>query len=392
MRVNRWGSLLVAAGTVAGTVVGLTSSAGAASSPQTLTIGVGGDRVVSGVTVEGMRFDAPTLNVHKGDTLTFKFNGFHTATALPQGDNPTDWRAQNMGPGGPFSLVQPDSDDSPPAFEFNKAVLFGNGADGCGGTTNACPYDGDLLNSGVPIAIQSFSMTVTTNPNTSFWVICLLHGMMQLQVNVVPDSSPATTQAAVDGYAKSTLASDNEQAAALIPKLQVQTSHKVGHHKVVDAFAGFDGDGFGLDGMFPNTIHIKKGQFVRWHFSQLMDNIHTVTFPRSAAISFEKDFSGGNMKCEGASGDTTTNAPPPVFCNPGGPGALEVELRAGAVAPVGGHKYAGHGVFSSGVRGLETGNAAPYTLRFTKKSGKHGFRYACNVHGGMMSGRVIVKK
>ena len=41
---------------------------------------------------------------------------------------------------------------------------------------------------------------------------------------------------------------------------------------------------------------------------------------------------------------------------------------------------------------LETGNVAPYTLKFTHKSNKHGFAYACNVHGGKMTGHVIVKK
>src|SRR5262249_1991755 len=158
-----------------------------------------------------------------------------------------------------------------------------------------CSYTGDFLNSGLPLQIKSFSFTVDSNPNTSFWVLCLLHGMMQIQINVVPNSTPATTQAQINSYDKSTLASDNEQAASLIPKLQTQTSHRSNGHKVWDAYAGFDGDGFGLNAMFPTKLHIHKGQFVRWHFAQLLDNIHTVTFPRSAAVDFEEhDFSGSN--------------------------------------------------------------------------------------------------
>jgi plastocyanin len=374
--------------------VGVSTTAKAASGA-TLTIGVGGDRVVRGVGLEGMRFDAPTLNVHQGDTLTFQFRGFHTVTALPDDTNAVDFRAAHMKPGGDYSLLQPDADDSPPAFQFNKTDVFASNPT-CGSTTNPCSYDGNLVvNSGLPVNnLKSFSITVNDQPNKSFWVICLLHGMMQLQVNVVPNGTPATTQAAIASYVKRTTASDNEEAAALIPKLQHQTSRKIHGHRVFDAYAGFDGDGFGLDGMFPSTLHIKRGQFVRWHFAQLIDNIHTVTFPRKAAINYEAhDFSGSNFKCEGAAGaPDTAGSPAPPFCTTGGIDALEIELRAGAVVKVGTNSYGGHGIRSSGVRGLETGNAAPYTLKFTHKSGKKGFGYACNVHGGMMSGRVIVKK
>jgi len=393
VREKRGTRLLLAAGTVAvmvgGSVVAMTSTAGAAGGA-TLTVGVGGDTTVHGVGFEGMRFDAPTLTVHKGDTLNFQFQGFHTATLIPAGVNATDWRAANQGPGGAFALIQPDLDDSPPAFEFNKAVLFPS--DGtCGTSGNPCAYDGNsVVNSGAPLSANSFSVTVNANPGQSFWVLCLVHDMMQLQVNVVANNTAATTQAAINSFASSTLAADHAQAAALVPKLEHQSGHKTKSGKVWDAFAGFDGDGWGLDGMFPSALHIKKGQRVQWHFAQLTGNIHTVTFPRKSAIAFEKDFSGGNMKCEGTP-DTAVNAAPPAFCNPGGMGSLEVEIPSAAVVTVGTHSYSGHGLRSSGVRGQATGNVAPYTLKFTKKTGKHGFRYACNIHGGMMSGRVFVR-
>jgi len=370
----------------------VTTSSARAAGAQTLTIGVGGDRVVSGVTLEAMRFDAPTINVHQGDTLTFQFRGFHTATAIPDNISAADWRAANQRPGGPYSLLQPDSDDSPPAFQFNKAVLFGSDPT-CGTSANPCSYNGSqLVNSGVPIQIHSFSITVNDHPGSTFWVLCMVHDMMQMQVNVVPNGTAATTQTAINNYDKSTAKSDNEQAAALIPKLEKQTSHKVGKHKVWDAFAGYDGNGWGLDGMFPSKLHIRKGQSVRWHFAQLVGNLHTVTFPRKAAVNFaNNDFSGNNMKCEGTSGDTAVNAPPPTFCTTGGVDALELEIRAAIVAKQGTNKYGGHGLHSSGVRGTEAGIVAPYTLKFTHKSGKKGFAYACGIHGGMMSGHVIVK-
>lgn len=390
MRVKRWTSLLVAGGTIAA-VAGFASTAGAAGGAQTLNIGVGGDSVVSGVTFEGMRFDAPTLSVHKGDTLNFQFRGFHTATLLPEGINAEDWRAQHTGRGGDFSLVQPDGDDSPPAFQFNKAVLFPTDPS-CGTSGNPCTYNGSaLVSSGAPININSFSVTINANPGSSFWVICLIHGMMDLKVNVVPAGQAATSQAAINSYASRTLKADHEQAAALIPKLEKQTRHKIaGGGRVWDAFAGFDGNGWGLDGMFPKTLHIKKGQRVEWHFAQLLGNVHSVTFPRKAAVRFANDFAGGNMKCEG-NPDTAVNAPPPTFCS-SGIDNLEFELPAGAVVKVGSNKYGGHGLHSSGVRGADSGNVAPYTLKFTHRSSKRGFAYACNIHGGMMTGHVVVRR
>lgn len=393
VRASKWSSLLVAGSTLAA-IVGFTTTSAGAVTTQTLTVGVGGDRVVHGVGVEGMRFDAPTLDVHQGDTITFQFRGFHTVTAIPAGTNAGDWRDAHMGLGGDYSLIQADGDDTPLAFQFNKNDILPSDPT-CGSTDNPCSYDGSaVVNSGLPVGgLKTYSITVNAAAPSTFWVLCLLHGMMQLKVNVVADDAATTTQAAINSYSKSMTASDNEQAAALIPALQQPTSHRSGGHKIWDAFAGFDGDGFGLDAMFPTTLHIKKGQYVRWHFAQLTGNIHTVTFPKARAVDYaDKDFAGALMKCESDSGDTTATPAPP-FCGADGPAALEVELRAGAILHEGGSTYGGgSALHSSGVEGLETGNVAPYTLRFTRKSGKHGFAYACNVHGGMMSGHVIVKK
>ncbi|HEU5034299.1 MAG TPA: hypothetical protein VFT62_06015 [Mycobacteriales bacterium] len=389
MRVKRWASLALAGGTAAA-LVAVPTSAGAAGA-QTLTVGVGGDSQISGIGFEGMRFDAPPLQVHKGDTITFEFRGFHTATLLPDDVSAGDWRAQHMAPGGDYALIQPDADDTPSAFEFNKTAILPSDPT-CGAPTAACTYDGSsVVNSGLPIQAQSFTVTINDTAGKTFWVICLLHGMMQQRITVVPDGQPTTTQSAIDSYAKTTMARDRDEAAALIPKLEKRTSHTTSSGvKVWDAYGGFDGDGWGLDAMFPGTLRIHKGDRVRWHFAQLMGNIHTVTFPERAAGNFSNlDFAGQNIKCEADPTDTPPDAPPPTFCSTGIQN-LEFELRAQAIVPVGSHRYAGKGLFSSGVKGAEVGNTTPWTLRFVHRSGKHGFHYACNVHGTMMSGRVIV--
>jgi plastocyanin len=390
VRTKRWAGVLLAGGTAAALSIVPTA---ANAAPSTLTIKVGGDTQVSGVTLEGMRFDAPALKVHKGDMLTFDFRGFHTATLIPAGVGADDWRMDHTGRGGDYSLIQPDTDDSPAAFQFNKAVLFPSDPT-CGTSANPCAYSGNtVVNSGAPFSSNSFSVTVNANPGDSFWVLCLIHGMMQMRVSVVADNVATTTQSAINSYAAGTLARDRQEAASLIPKLQKQTRHKTASgHYVWDAYAGYDGDGWGLDGMFPRTLHILKGQTVRWHFAQLTGNVHTVTFPRSSANSFaNSDFAGTNVKCEGASGDTKADAAPPTFCSNGGVASAEFELRANAVLPHGTHSYAGTGLHSSGIGGEEAGSVRPYDLRFTKRSIKTGWKYACAVHGSMMSGAVIVK-
>ncbi|MGH2756462.1 MAG: hypothetical protein ACRDI3_01595, partial [Actinomycetota bacterium] len=60
---------------------------------------------------ESMRFLAPTLKVHTGDTLTFDFHGFHTASLLPVGADALAFRSANTGgTGKPFSAFIPDPD------------------------------------------------------------------------------------------------------------------------------------------------------------------------------------------------------------------------------------------------------------------------------------------
>jgi len=386
VRVKRWASLAVAVGTIAGVAALPATTAQAAATAY--SIQVGGDAGVSGVGFEGMRFLAPPdFSVHKGDTITFNFAGFHTATLLPDDQqNPDTWRAQNQaGLGSPYSLVVPDSDDGPTQFEFNNAVVLQSDPS-CGTATTPCDYAGNaVVNSGA--FNSSFTVTIDDNPGASLWVICLIHPDMAMHISVVPTGTAATDQAAIDTYKSQTLAADHESARALIPRLEKQTKHKTSSGLVVwDAFAGFDQDGYGLDGMFPHTLHIKKGQTVRWHFSQLMGNIHTVTFPKSTAVQLNGEF--GVPVCEGATADTPPTSPNPPFC--ADPTTLELHAPAAALLAAGTHSYRGAGVRSSGVEGVGAPSMAPYDLKFTKLSSKKGYTYACIVHGGMMNGAVIV--
>ena len=81
---TRLTAALVAGGTTAALVMAPMTGASAAAA--TLTINVGSGASVHGVVLEGMRFDAPdTISVHRGDVLTFNFQGFHTANYVAAG-------------------------------------------------------------------------------------------------------------------------------------------------------------------------------------------------------------------------------------------------------------------------------------------------------------------
>lgn len=386
-------SACLAGATAAALVLAPTSGAQAAAA--TLAIKVGGDRVVNGVALEGMKFGAPdTITVHRGDTLAFTFEGFHTATLIPAGVGADDWRLDHTGPGGDYALLQSDTDDPQPAFAFNRSVLFPS-SPSCGTTSTPCSYTGgSVVNSGVPLTSPTFSVTVNATPGTTFWVLCIIHSMMQMRVTVVPDSATTTTQAQINATESAVNAQQRDEAAAAIKRLQKPTRHRTAGGRVVwDAYAGYDGDGWGLNAMFPTTLTIHRGDRVRWHFAQLLGNLHTVTFPRSTAIDLaNKDFGGENIRCENPSGDTAPDAPPPAFCS-SGPQNAEFEVRAIGVLPQGGHTFLGakSGLRSSGVRGPDGLSTRAYDLRFMRTSPKKGFRYACAIHGAMMSGTVIVR-
>jgi len=389
---TRLTAALLAGGTTVALV--LAPGTGAQAAAATLSINVGSGATVNGVGLEGMRFGAPdNISVHRGDVLTFNFQGFHTATLIPAGIGADDWRMDHTGPGGDYALLQNDADDPQPAFEFNKAVLFPT-SQTCGTTSAPCSYKGNaVVNSGVPLAAPTFSVTVDANPGTTFWVVCIVHSMMQMRVSVVPDSTATTTQAQINSTEAAVNAQQRDEAAAVIKRLQKPTHHKTASGRVVwDAYSGFDGDGWGLNAMFPTTLRIHKGDRVRWHFAQLLGNVHTVTFPRKTAIALaDKDFAGLNVVCESPSGDTAPDAPPPAFCS-SGPQNVEFHISAIAVLPQGGPKFFGTktGLRSSGVRGPDGLTTAPYDLKFMRVSPKKGFRYACAIHGAMMSGTVIV--
>ncbi|MDQ3878835.1 MAG: hypothetical protein M3290_10880, partial [Actinomycetota bacterium] len=291
---------------------------------------------------ESMRFFPRTLNVHKGDVLHFTSESFHTATVLPKNINADEWIDANASnPTQPFSLAvaDPDEGTTPTQLLFNTAVVFPSSFT-CGGPNQSpCDYDGSApLNSGAPIGqgqSLDFSVTVNANPGDFFYVICLIHHHMRMKVNVVANGSAASTQSDIDAAKSATIANDFDDANALHNKLSAkQTSHSIGGgHEVWDVFNGFDTDALSLYSQYPKKVVIHKGDKVRWHFGQLVSEVHSTVFPAAQADQWantqiycdpDRSFTG-----DGPQHATLAENQDPTQACSGGPAQIELPIPNG---------------------------------------------------------------
>jgi plastocyanin len=375
-----------------------------ASAATSLNVTVGRDFAAGkGHPAADMRFFPSALTVNKGDTLTFH-GFFHTATLLPANTDVQDWVDNNASqPGQPDFFLAADSDDSGSPMQLNPTAQWGDNK--CSGTET---YDGSaVVNSGIllgciafsqsgPPTDHGFSVTINANPNTTFWVVCLIHPDMRLKVTVAPSSTPATTQAEIDSATQARVATDKDDATGLWDQLNSrQTSHKVkGGKRVVDAFAGFDTKHLELFGMFPQVLHVHRGQTVRWHFSDINFEPHSVVFPPKTASAISN---GPLPQCETSSGDQDATFDPastswlPFTCSDGSD--PEIELDSRTFPQQGNGKLTSSKDYeNSGARGgTDSPVDAPYDLLFPNASPKGGFKYACGIHGREMLGIVKVR-
>ena len=360
-------------------------------------------------TGESMRFLAPTLNVHKGDTLTFDFAGFHTASLLPVDADFLAFRAANTGGvGKAYSALIPDPDDTTaegaaadkPALKSNPAVglpNIGGAPVTCGATIDdPCNYDGtEVVNSGLPLAPPPviFSVTIDANPGESFWVMCFVHTHMNLRVNVVADATTATTQADIDAAKASQTAFDQEWAEATDAKLiNKQSSHVTAQgKKVYDVFAGKDSHWANLNGFYPARTTVPKGATVRYHWSNLVYEEHTVTMPTPSAFSLFDQFFAPMCDPDGDAGpgpDTADESVPPAPpC--GDPSQFEFDMSSRAFWGVGNGTFSGASDLEhSGFRGAQFRNDH-FDVKFSARSKPKGWKFICILHP--MQGRIVVK-
>ena len=372
----------------------------------TLTIQVGAE--LSTPKAQSMRFLAPRIiSVHRGDQVTFDVGGPHTATLLPTNTSAQDWLDDNFGIGKDVFFIQPDDEEG--LYNDGFAAIDEPTDATCGGAGEpVCDFTGTaVLNSGSafgqggdpeapPIERFTFTAEINASVGESVWVICLAHPHMRMKINVVDNNTAATTQAQIDGAEASQLALDNDWAAATHAEMKDKRSSHIGAdgRRVWDAWAGVDNHWVSIANFYPRKLVLKKGQSVRWHFTELIYEDHTVSLP--IPTIFGINF--GVLECDpGAGADTPANEDP----NAGPPCAdgetVEFEFGNDFLFGMGDGVLRGGGdMESSGVRGANVAPVGapfhgvdPYDVKFARVSGDKPIRYLCFLHD--MGGQIVVK-
>jgi plastocyanin len=151
--------------------------------------------------------------------------------------------------------------------------------------------------------------------------------------------------------------------------------------------------------MYPEKIKLDKGDTVRWHFDDLVNDFHTVTMPYKKALDISNN--GFLPVCDpdgDGDGPDTFDVDFETFTCPPASGDLELDLTRDLTAQSGNGKFGGNGLESSGLKFSElpsapglAGGGESWDVKFTEKSNDEGYRYICAVHGKFMSGWVVVK-
>ncbi len=375
-------------------IVGLVGSllvapleAGAAPADYTISLGSGKlFELAAPAPALGTRFYSPSLRVHKGDTIKFK----GSAALAPANVRIKRWVRNNAGGvGKKWSLVVRDRDEPKQHLKFNNRVIL-NAQRGCGYGAKPCAYDGSrVVANGAFFGRSKFVVRVSADVGDVFWALNLISPHARLRIEVVAKGATATKQSAIDRYKKRQLRRDAARALAQHRRLlnYDRVTRDSSGTLVRHALAGYDGKGFALFGMYPRKARIRKGQKVKWHFSSLRYEDHTVTLPQGKATKVARN--GFTPFCDTGSGpDEPPQIEGPPFCN--NPDDLEFDIKPRFAFKRGDKRFRGGDYSNSGVSGanVEVG-ASPYELKFTKKNRK-GYKYLCLIHP-FMKGKVGVR-
>ncbi|HEX3833260.1 MAG TPA: hypothetical protein VHW04_14885 [Solirubrobacteraceae bacterium] len=213
--------------------------------------------------------------VHVGDTVSFKFRGFHTVdlpgsagTPLPTIVPGSTVATGNDAAGNPFWFS-----GHIPAVGFNPALM---------GRSKATSYNGSArLESGLG---QSKPFNIKFTKTGSFKFYCDVHPGMVGTIVVKPKSATIPT-------AKQDTAATNAQVTADVKAAKALLKTKLPADTVSLGEAG--SGGVELFAMFPATLTVNAGTTVTFQMSKKSFETHTATFgPKSYLAPLAKSFTG----------------------------------------------------------------------------------------------------
>ncbi len=299
----------------------------------TWTVIVGGHTKDNSVYANG--FYPRELTIRVGDTVTWKFDGYHNVTFLGGGPKPV------------FAIKNGN------ALYGNPQVFFPAGGS---------RYRGKgLHNSGVPQSDKPFSYSLTFTKSGRYEYACTIHPGMTGIVNVVRNQ-------VTDSPAVALARGQNEQAASVNSGMRTYETLNPQRNgrRVVVTLTGNRQDRYSLLRFTRAPLVIPVGTTVTWIVRDPFE-IHTVTF---------------------------TSAPKPpelILPEPQMGGRPKLRLNADALTPTTAKTYNGTGYVNSGLLyPLGTPrNPSSFSLTFTKPG---RYEYWCIVHADVgQKGIVVIK-
>ena len=305
--------LTAATGLVAGSLVVGVAPVGAAAPPLTITADQPA-AVPAGHNWGFNNFFPRSLTVHKGQTIQFVIEGFHTATLLPKG---TSAAADELTNG----IAVADAEDTTPnpggqthsqirlSAVLPTSMTCGTAAKPCSFTGAGVVSSGVYLGTGAP---PPFVVTINA-PVGTYAFHCRVHPGMSATITVVPGSARTTTPGALVSSVKHQIASDIKDAYAAEKQNSAVTTTTLpdGHTLwMVNVGASSAGGHVAILEFLPGTLTVAPGDLVMWS-SLATNEPHTVTFPKDLLTDMV-------ALCEDATTATDTPATP-LHMPPQGP-------------------------------------------------------------------------
>jgi plastocyanin len=336
---------LAAAGAAAAIAVLAPSAAGAA----THTVFVGGDGIVRNAPAQFSpnAFLRNTITIHAGDTVRWRFRGFHTVTVPVRGRRPPGFAV----PTG--ANVTGVLDPAGRPFWFNGVLPALGVNPQVAAPTRGATYTGSRFrNSGLPSGDNPQYRLRFTRTGT-FTYYCAVHPGMRGRVRVVSSRRRVPTEAQNARAATTELNSLVRQArqAAAAPAKGPLT---------VDLGRAPRGRRFTINAFFPSTINVKVGQTVQFTMAgQNPNEIHTITLGPLTRAQVPFVDNRGNINPEAA----YPSDPPQAF------------------PPYTGANH-GDGFFNTGIMDSNPQSPPPGSVDVTFPNAGT-YLYECTIHPGM---------
>lgn len=337
----------------------LVLAAGAPARAATKTVSAGPTGVKESAPYTFNAYFPRSVTIHRGDSVRWRFAGFHTITFLPRGQKQPSFLVAD--PAHPYNgfvdaAGQPFWFNGQPSLDFNPVAAFPSGPKTVTGAR--------FVNSGVPQGNgRPKPFVVPFNRTGRFTYVCLVHPDMKGVVRVVGRSASVPSVARDRALARREEARDRAKVSTLDNYTPPAGTISGGH----------DSDPVELFTFFPATLNVNVGQPVT--FTSNTEEPHTISFGPQAELKEISNAIPTPMPFNGP------NARPTLWLDPRG-------VLSSDPAPLPSYDGTNHGdgFYSTGVLGEIIPGAKSTTFSFSRPG---TYRYICLIHPNM-KGTVVV--